>query len=50
MPKIAGGSASVQSVETGRAGAIGGARVGRPRDFRIASVVVGGWIAARIPS
>ena len=48
MPEIAGGSASVQSAETERAGAIGGARVGRPKDFRMASVVVREWIAARM--
>jgi hypothetical protein len=42
------GSASVQFGETGRGGAIGGARVGNPSDFKIACVVVGGWIAARI--
>ena len=39
-PSAGNGSVSVQSGETGRAGAIGGARVGSPSDFKIAWVVV----------
>ena len=46
--RVADGSASVQSGEPGRAGAIGGARADSPNEFKIAWVVVGGWIAARI--
>ena len=57
-PSRAGGQrlGSVQSKKSGSgarsgsgaAGAIGGARDGRPRHSRIARVVSGGWIAARI--
>ena len=39
---------SDQSDETACAGVIGGARAGNPSDFRIAWVVSGGWIAARM--